>query len=404
MKNISKKQVVKIVGIIIVILIIPVSFFLNNHFNLENSNQNKTSSSKKDNNKTDDIINNKEDNSKNDTSEEVSSEFNQEENVNQKEEAAEEEKKKEESKKEPNNKKEDSKKDTQANKNTEEKIESKQEVSNSQKEETTDKKNETATPTKTPAPAPTTSPSPSPSPTPVVETQEMKNEKLRSAIKSKYGITVKYGDEIGSYRPRNATPNLITDAARNGEFLSKIDTILATYPNGFFQDFINKGMPLTIFLVESMQGNAFEGFLDSEFYSDLKLTITASTYWFERTLNHELMHYIDAYLSIVMYPIDLEEEWMKLNPAGYVYGYANSSYNFNFSNPTQGYFTRDYGQTNYKEDRATIFEDLMTRAYKNAMYNDGVPIKEKAKAISNQIRQYFPSVSGQSPYWDRMLK
>lgn len=399
MKNISKEKTIKIIVIIVIVLIIPVILFLNNHFNLEGYNHNKTSSSKKENNKTNTIINDEEDNSENDINEELSTEVNQGENSNQKEEP------------EEDVKKEENKKDTTTNKQNEEKKENKQEITNAKKEELTNKKNETAITPSTPKPTPSSSPStqkptPSSSPnqTPVVETQEMKNEKLRKSIKSKYGITVKYGNEIGSYRPRNATPNLIADASRNGEFLAKIDAVLSSYPSGFFQDFINKGMPLTIFLVESMQGNAFEGFLDSEFYSDLKLTIIASSYWFERTLNHELMHYIDAYLSIVMYPIELETEWMKLNPAGYTYEYPNSSYNFNFSNPTQGYFMKDYSQTNYKEDRATIFEDLMTRAYKNSMYNDGVPIKEKAKEISNQIRQYFPSVAGKSPYWDRMIK
>ncbi|MDD6223824.1 MAG: hypothetical protein PUB18_02360 [bacterium] len=261
------------------------------------------------------------------------------------------------------------------------------------------------TPNVTPqqTPSATTTPSATATPTPVVETQEMKNEKLRSAIQTKYGVTIKYGAELPGYRPRNADPIRITNAVRTGTYLQKIDEVLATYPNGFFRDFINKGMPLTIFLVESMQGNVFDGFFDSEFYSDLKLTMTASTYWFERTLNHELMHYIDAYLSIVMYPNSPETDWIKLNPTGYVYGSYNQVYNFQYSNPTQGYFTKDYGQSNYKEDRATIFEDMMIRAYKNAMYNDGVPIKEKAKLISSQIRQYFPSVNGQSTHWDRFL-
>ena len=342
MKNISKEKTIKIIVIIVIVLIIPVILFLNNHFNLEGYNHNKTSSSKKENNKTNTIINDEEDNSENDINEELSTEVNQEENSNQKEEP------------EEDVKKEGNKKDTTTNKQNEEKKENKQEITNAKKEELTNKKNETAITPSTQKPTPSSSPNQ----TPVVETQEMKNEKLRKSIKSKYGITVKYGNEIGSYRPRNATPNLIADASRNGEFLAKIDAVLSSYPSGFFQDFINKGMPLTIFLVESMQGNAFEGFLDSEFYSDLKLTIIASSYWFERTLNHELMHYIDAYLSIVMYPIELETEWMKLNPAGYTYEYPNSSYNFNFSNPTQGYFMKDYSQTNYKEDRATIFEDL----------------------------------------------
>ena len=234
------------------------------------------------------------------------------------------------------------------------------------------------------------------------ETQETKNDRLRKNIQNKYGVTIKYGSELPNYKPKRAEPVRLLDAERISIYLNKINQVLSTYPSGFFRDFNNKGMPLTIFLVEKMEGNAFAGFFDREIYSDLKLTITASTFYFEKTLNHELMHYIDAYLEIVMYPDSQKTEWVKLNPPDFTYGLVNTSYIF-FNNPSQGYFIREYSQTNYREDRATVFEDMMTRSYKNAYYNDGSYIKEKAKLISKQIRQYFPSVAGKSPHWDRFL-
>ena len=46
-------------------------------------------------------------------------------------------------------------------------------------------------------------------------------------------------------------------------------------------------------------------------------------------------------------------------------------------------------KTNYLEDRAVIFSDLMSRCITKDYYNDGTPINKKANLISLQIKEYI---------------
>ena len=63
----------------------------------------------------------------------------------------------------------------------------------------------------------------------------------------------------------------------------------------------------------------------------------------------------------------------------------------------------DY-KTNYKEDRAVIFEDMMFRSLKKEYYVKGNPINEKAKVISKQLSTYFDSVSDNVvEHWERFI-
>lgn len=141
------------------------------------------------------------------------------------------------------------------------------------------------------------------------------------------------------------------------------------------------------------------------YYEDnIRITLTEN-YFFEYTLNHELMHYIDAYLEIKMYPNDPYDEYMALNPSGINYGQVNSSYNFGYNNQIKGaYFVGDYSQTTVREDRAEVFKNMVTRVYKPAgMFDKDEILQKKALIIDKQIREFFPSAKG-SLYWDKFIK
>ena len=92
----------------------------------------------------------------------------------------------------------------------------------------------------------------------------------------------------------------------------------------------------------------------------------------------------------------------EFNPQGFVYGNQNNDYVYYFSNPY--YFISSYSKTNYKEDRAVIFEDMMFRSLKKEYYVKGNPINEKAKVISKQLSTYFDSVSDNVvEHWERFI-
>lgn len=227
------------------------------------------------------------------------------------------------------------------------------------------------------------------------------NDIYRKKIESTYGVTIKYGDEIGDYKPKRLTPTKLKDSNKIKENLGYIETEFKKYPTEFFKDF--KGMPLTIYLVESVPNNSFTGYTDREFMNDIKITVVNS-YFFSYTLNHEIMHYIDAYLEIKMYPNDPYQEYMKLNPSGFVYGNAQEKYNYGYNSQIKGsYFLNSYSQLNPREDRAEIFKQMITRPYKPVgMFDEGEVIRKKALVISEQIKTYFPSAKG-TQYWDKII-
>lgn len=245
---------------------------------------------------------------------------------------------------------------------------------------------------------PITTPSPTPSPTPI-----NKNHIKRQQIENTYHVKILYGNEIGSYQPKGATITRLTDEADIENYLSRVSMELAKYPTGFFQDFNKKGMPLTIYLIKSANG-AFSGFTDYQFMNDIKLTM-ATDYEFEYTLHHELMHYIDCYLDIVMYPNSPYTEYEALNPVGFSYGNALTEQIYHMANNQRGaYFISQYATSHVKEDRAEVFKFMMARAYAPiGCFNQGETIRKKAQVISNQIKAYFPSVSG-TAHWDRFIK
>lgn len=229
-------------------------------------------------------------------------------------------------------------------------------------------------------------------------------DELRKNIQNTYGITIKYGNEIGSYKPKRLTPEPLTNQDEIKKALNTMKTELVKYPNGLFKTMKNNGMPLTIFIIASISGNAFEGFTDHEFGDDIKITLV-NNFSLAYTMNHEIMHYIDKYLEIKMYPASPYTEYIALNPPGFSYGNINTNYNFKYNaSPDEVYFFDSYSQYSVKEDRAQIFKQMITRTYKlNGLFNNNGVLNQKANIIDKQIRQYF-NCANSTLYWDKYIK
>ena len=178
-------------------------------------------------------------------------------------------------------------------------------------------------------------------------------------------------------------------------------------PNGFFNEMINNGSTLVIYIVNSI-GDNIVGLTGT--YSDGLAVILLGTdfgedYYVTAT-HHEFMHYFDAYMKRRSgNTIDLSMS--ALNPSGFVYG--DQSYNYvympMYGNASTAYFVSVYGKTSNLEDRATIFGELMTMQNCTSFMNAGYPINEKAKLIANQIDQYYASVNSvNTEYWERCIQ
>ena len=264
----------------------------------------------------------------------------------------------------------------------------------------------TTKPTSSPSqkPTPTPSPSPIPSPIPVKTDKELNDEKIAS-MTYRYGVKFMVRDQSRT-RVGWSTGTAIYDEVKLKKVLNEIDYILSRYPAGFFKEFNSNGMSLTLNLLDQIH-NGLYGLSDSEFLSNVVISVATSSYLFEETLHHEILHYIDNYISTKMYPASPEDEYIKCNPAGYTYGNPDSSLSFKYNNAQTAYFVADYGQTNYKEDRATLFPRLM-RPYISGgneflKYPDS-PLSCKARVLIKQIDNAFDTVnSSKAISWNKFV-
>ena len=238
---------------------------------------------------------------------------------------------------------------------------------------------------------------------PVVEkTQAEKNDEYRKQLQNKYLVKIAYKDELGNYTINGYGSDKLNDDNKINNCLGEIDKTLKNYPNGFFEEMKDYGMPLTIYLVNSISGNV-AGLTDAKDKSNIKIMIAPASL-FENTLNHEIMHYIDSYIKVKGYPIDINTTMKDVNPVGFTYGETSNDYVYYFTSVNNAYFLSAYGKTNYLEDRAVIFSDLMTRTFAKDYYDDGTPINKKAKLISSQIKEHFNTLSNtERYYWDRFI-
>ncbi len=234
-------------------------------------------------------------------------------------------------------------------------------------------------------------------------TLSLENNRLRQNIKLKYGVNVGYKDEIdGVYVSDYVKPVKQYDDEKINKILNTIDSSLKKYPNNFFFEISKKWKPLTIFLVEKINGYA-AGLTDNRNDNTVVILINTEGLLFESTLHHEMMHYIDCYLANIIGANALEESMKPYNPKGFAYGLQTNEYVYYYSTPA--YFLSAYSKSNYKEDRAVIFADMMFRSLKKDYYTQGNPINEKAKLISSQLDRYFDCVSDSvKEHWERFIE
>ena len=229
------------------------------------------------------------------------------------------------------------------------------------------------------------------------------NDNLRKNIKSKYGVNIGYKDEsdvnyINSYS--NFTKQY--DDEKIHTALNNVNVALAKYPNSFFFEINKKWKSLTIYLVDQLTGNV-AGLTDNRNPNNVVILINTESLLFESTLHHEIMHYIDCYLASIIGASALENSMKEYNPPGFTYGNQTTEYVYYYSNPA--YFLSAYSKSDYKEDRAVLFSDMMFRTLKKDYYSAGNPINEKAKLISRQLEKYFDCVSSSTKEnWERFIE
>jgi len=231
-------------------------------------------------------------------------------------------------------------------------------------------------------------------------TQAELNNQKRNNIQNTYGVSVQYGNEFSSWY------GSVTDDSKINSMLDDLNSALSNFPNGFFREL--GASHLTYRFVAYAEENNQAGLTDHEYFSNVYIYISSmDSYYVKRVTYHETMHYIDNYLY-GYYGYSPEDQYNALNPQGFVYGNFNGAYAFLDKDSNCGnycYFSDLYGETNYREDRAEIFADLMTRTYLlNGQYISGSPMRAKADILISNLDNYFSTVRNTSPTWKRLLR
>lgn len=221
------------------------------------------------------------------------------------------------------------------------------------------------------------------------------NDSLRKEIENKYSIKIFYKDEKNNYSAQGYNFNKLYDNDAINQFLKYIDTMLSKYPSGFLKE-LNNYKQLEIYMISYISGGAAA--LTDNLGGSVVITLWCQGY-IDNAFHHEMMHYIDCILGT---KIDILNSMTPYNPSGFQYGNENNDYTI-VDNYNTHYFISSYSKRNYLEDRGVLFADMMTSIYKKSYYNNGEPINEKAKLISDQLKQHFNSITSNSNYWDRYV-
>lgn len=225
----------------------------------------------------------------------------------------------------------------------------------------------------------------------------------RAALEALYGVSIKYSSETEGYSPGGK--EVLTYLSDDEVFamLSRIENVLGLYSAGFFSSVSQHGVNLNFYLVSRFRDGLFTGLTDKQDKNNIIITITNCDD-FERVANHEIMHYIEsAVLSIDSerrlgqigsdssgFPRSCFSLWSKYNPSGFSYGILNSEYVDNTSG--DAYFTDVYSKINEREDRANVFEALMSGDFQKS---SGV-----SQCLLAKARYLIFEISSRLPFTD----
>ena len=224
------------------------------------------------------------------------------------------------------------------------------------------------------------------------------NNNLRNIIQEKYGIGIKYGEELINYSVGDLSTIVVTDGVVINKALSKLNYDLSLYPNGFFKEFKKQGLSLSVYLIKRYSMDNVTGITDS---TGKNVVISIATdYSFSESLHHEIYHYIENYIYLNG---GSYATWNQLNPNNFNYGNANYQFAYTKTNNPNSYFVNMYAMESEFEDRASTFEYMMA-VDKISCLNYGNTIYLKANYMSNQIDLFFDTVTSNTlEYWERHL-
>ena len=231
------------------------------------------------------------------------------------------------------------------------------------------------------------------------ETERNDAEALRDALQSAYGITILMGKECASYElkgyelkilPQGYTPflRLIAGNRRFVQVLRVMNEAFAAYPEDFFSRFKTKKYPENVrFLlvdeivakgelevdgVQTMANNCFD-------------IIIARTGIGSVLVHHEIWHAMEVRIGLAK--AQNFRTWKSLNPGGFKYTKEYEAEPTGREEEPDDWFVREYSKTFESEDRATVFEAMMTKD--ESWWSFRPHLQKKARYLQKRIEPVF---------------
>ena len=243
-------------------------------------------------------------------------------------------------------------------------------------------------------PSPSPAPEPEPEPAPVVD----QNVIFRKSIEDTYGVKVFYGNETSGYSVGGMSTTVIPDSSISSA-LTQLNDALATYPVGFFQEFLNKNINVNVYLIKNYSANNVTGVTDTSF-KRINISI-AMDFPFNESFHHEVLHAIEYYIERSGGKFT---SWNSFNPADFSYGSENKDYSYSVTGNASSYFVNNYAQVSQSEDRASTFEYMTASKRYSCFDSHGYPIWKKSDYLSRMIDTYFNTVTPEViDYWERYV-
>lgn len=242
------------------------------------------------------------------------------------------------------------------------------------------------------------------------------------ALEEQFGVRIYISTEcrniLGGYAMEDLSDrDLVADS------LAQLERELQKYPDGFFRQF-NLGWltGIDIYLTGTLIGTSsdildyaggFQTIVEDRVALAIDCTYPSNI---ATTLHHELSHAIDTKINMDLEGVNLDgEEWAALNPSAEKYG---DSYTYTYTefgrpemqqfvysgmNNESCYFVDNYSMTFPTEDRARLFENIMTD-YSWVDWENTPHLRAKLNYFARCIRAAFDTTLWEDVPWERYLE
>lgn len=238
-------------------------------------------------------------------------------------------------------------------------------------------------------------------------------------LEEKYGVEILIGEEcsniLGGYTVAPLTEYRAVENA-----LEILDEEMEKYPDNFFEQFDYSWIEgLDIYLASTLKGinedvldyaGGFKTIQDSR----IVLVLDCNDLAVESIFHHELCHAIEEKIVDASYsqenPMFHNDKWNSFNPFADMYTYTYAEYGFSkYQKYTYdrdidaSYFIDAYAMTYPSEDRARLFESVMSNELFDIDFEEAPNLKKKLNFYAKCIRQVFDTTGWEDVPWEEYL-